>query len=64
MTRFGLDEPPRHFLAAGDRAPEFVFVGPTPDPLRSAVLLRQGPVLMTFYRGAWCACCQADLREL
>jgi hypothetical protein len=27
-------------------------------------LLRLGPVLLTFYRGAWCTCCQADLRDL
>lgn len=51
-------------LTVGDKAPEFEFAGPTAGPLRSCALLRQGPVLLTFYRGAWCTCCQADLRDL
>jgi peroxiredoxin len=51
-------------FSAGDLAPEFRFADPTGKPIRSSALLAQGPVLMTFYRGAWCPCCQADLRNL
>ena len=64
MTSYGLDHFSCRSLAVGDRAPEFEFVGPAADTLRSSALLRQGPVLLTFYRGAWCTCCQADLRDL
>ena len=64
MTSYGLDHFSCRSLAVGDRAPEFEFVGPAADTLRSSALLRQGPVLLTFYRGAWCTCCQTDLRDL
>jgi peroxiredoxin len=64
MTSYGLDHFSHRSLAVGDRAPEFEFAGPIADPLRSSALLRQGPVLLTFYRGAWCRCCQTDLRDL
>ena len=64
MTSSGSSQFSRRSLTVGDRAPEFEFAGPTAGPLRSCELLRQGPVLLTFYRGAWCSCCQADLRDL
>jgi peroxiredoxin len=51
-------------LAEGDRAPDFEFVTRDAQRLRSDELLRRGPVLLTFYRGAWCMCCQSDLRDL
>jgi hypothetical protein len=54
----------RKQLAEGDRAPDFEFVTRDAKPLRSSDLLRQGPLLLTFYRGAWCMCCQSDLRDL
>src|SRR5689334_722898 len=64
MTSSGSTQFSHRSLTVGDRAPEFEFAGPTAGPLRSCALLRQGPVLLTFYRGAWCRCCQADLRDL
>jgi peroxiredoxin len=54
----------RKQLVEGDRAPEFEFVTRDAKRLRSSELLRQGPLLLTFYRGAWCMCCQSDLRDL
>lgn len=54
----------RKLLSEGDKAPEFEFVDSHDRRLRSSDLLRQGPVLLTFYRGAWCTCCQSDLRDL
>ena len=51
-------------LAQGDRAPAFEMVDPAFGIIRSSQLLRIGPVLLTFYRGAWCQCCQIDLRDL
>jgi peroxiredoxin len=51
-------------LTEGDTAPQFTFHGPDGKVLRSSELLREAPVLLTFYRGAWCTCCQSDLRDL
>jgi peroxiredoxin len=48
----------------GDRAPEFEFTSPDTKRVRSSDLLGKGPILLTFYRGAWCTCCQSDLRDL
>ena len=51
-------------LQAGDRAPDFTL----PDPDGKAVSLRHllahGPVVLTFYRGAWCPFCNLDLQAL
>lgn len=56
---------PRRSLVAGDHAPEFAVVDPTTrKTLRSAELLGERPLLLTFYRGAWCPCCKADLEDL
>jgi peroxiredoxin len=52
------------FLSKGDQAPAFEFTGPGGTRLQSSSLLREGPLLLTFYRGAWCQCCQTDLRDL
>src|SRR5712691_261757 len=49
-------------LKEGAQAPDFTL----PDALGNAVtlshLLRQGPVVMSFYRGAWCPYCNLELR--
>jgi peroxiredoxin len=54
----------RRDLAIGEPAPAFEFKDPAGSIFRSAELLEKGPVLLTFYRGAWCNCCQADLRDV
>jgi peroxiredoxin len=56
--------PTRRYPSAGERAPEFELVGVGRQPVRSSALLSKGPVILTFYRGAWCPCCQADLHDL
>ena len=49
-------------LKEGAQAPDFTL----PDALGNAVtlshLLRQGPVVISFYRGAWCPYCNLELR--
>jgi peroxiredoxin len=56
---------PSSYFAPGDKAPFFELVDPIiGGTLRSSDLLRVGPVLLTFYRGAWCGCCSADLRDV
>jgi peroxiredoxin len=65
MTRGGWMDPGNsRFPSAGDEAPEFEVVGLDGQSLRSLELLSDGPVIVTFYRGAWCPCCQADLRDI
>jgi peroxiredoxin len=64
MSRDALGGRARQYLSEGDRAPEFEFNDRSGKLLRSSDLLRQGPVLLTFYRGAWCTCCRSDLRDL
>jgi peroxiredoxin len=51
-------------LKAGDRAPSFDL--PDGDGLiwRSADLLNQGPLVIVFYRGRWCAYCNTQLVAL
>jgi peroxiredoxin len=51
-------------LAEGDEAPPFQLTGPTGIAYNSTEILKAGPLLLTFYRGGWCMCCQADLRDL
>jgi peroxiredoxin len=56
---------PVHSLLRGDKAPRFEVIDPMEGAvLRSEELLQTGPVLLTFYRGAWCGCCRTDLRDL
>ena len=51
-------------LKAGDQAPTFEL--PDGDGMlwRSADLLRSGPLAIAFYRGRWCAYCNAQLTAL
>jgi peroxiredoxin len=49
---------------AGDKAPAFVLKDPDGNPVRSADLLAQGPLVLSFYRGAWCPYCNMELQAL
>jgi peroxiredoxin len=51
-------------LKAGDQAPAFEL--PDGDGMlwRSQDLLRRGPLVIVFYRGRWCAYCNAQLSAL
>jgi peroxiredoxin len=51
-------------LKAGDRAPSFEL--PDGDGMlwRAEDLIRGGPLLIVFYRGRWCAYCNAQLNAL
>ena len=48
----------------GDRAPEFVLPNARARMIRLSDLLARSPVVLTFYRGAWCPYCNAQLRGL
>jgi peroxiredoxin len=49
-------------LGVGARAPEFELPDATGRSIASARLLAQGPLVVKFYRGAWCPYCNLDLR--
>ncbi|WP_412070437.1 peroxiredoxin-like family protein [Rubrivirga sp. IMCC43871] len=50
-------------LGVGDRAPDFQLPGVDGATVRLSDLLIDGPVVLTFYRGAWCPYCNTQLRD-
>ena len=51
-------------LKKGDRAPTFALPDGDGRTWRSEDLLSHGPLVIVFYRGRWCAYCNAQLRAL
>ncbi len=51
-------------LKAGDLAPDFELPDARGGTVRLTTLLRQGPVVLSFYRGGWCPYCNLELRAL
>jgi peroxiredoxin len=49
-------------LKAGQLAPEFELPDHRGAPVRLSRALRDGPVILTFYRGGWCPYCNLELR--
>ena len=46
----------------GEQAPEFVLPDQRGDEISLAELLRDGPLVLIFYRGEWCPYCNLQLR--
>lgn len=51
-----------HNLKVGDQAPDFTLPRAGGGTVTLVDLLRQGPVVLTFYRGEWCPYCNLTLR--
>ena len=51
-------------LKAGQIAPEFTLPDADGKLVSSRALLAKGPLVVTFYRGAWCPYCNFDLSAL
>ncbi|HJV63075.1 MAG TPA: peroxiredoxin-like family protein, partial [Albitalea sp.] len=49
-------------LRAGQRAPDFVLADATGRPVDSKQLRSRGPLVISFYRGAWCPYCNLELQ--
>ena len=49
-------------LSVGDEAPDFELSDATGRRVRLSKLLRDGPVVLAFYRGDWCPYCNLTLR--
>ena len=48
----------------GDLAPNFLLKDPDGQLVSSSDILARGPLVLTFYRGAWCPYCNLDLKSL
>lgn len=51
-------------LSVGERAPDFELPDATGKLVKLSDLLRDGPVVVSFYRGEWCPYCNMELRAL
>jgi peroxiredoxin len=51
-------------LKVGDTAPDFTLPAAGGETVRLSTLLASGPVVLTFYRGAWCPYCSMQLQGL
>ncbi|MBU6394570.1 MAG: AhpC/TSA family protein [Sphingomonadales bacterium] len=51
-------------LGAGAEAPDFTLKGARGETVTLSRLLRQSPVVVSFYRGGWCPYCNLELRAL
>jgi peroxiredoxin len=49
-------------LKVGDKAPDFELPNASGKPVQLSALLENGPVVVTWYRGAWCPFCNNALR--
>ncbi|WP_201067345.1 MULTISPECIES: peroxiredoxin-like family protein [Thiorhodovibrio] len=55
---------PEPGLRVGETAPDFALPNARGETVRLSARLRDGPVVLTFYRGAWCPYCNLQLRGL
>ena len=49
-------------LKVGDRAPAIVLGNAKGETVDVGILLKSGPVVVTFYRGGWCPFCNLELK--
>jgi len=55
---------PEPGLKVGDKAPDFNLPNAYGKQIKLSSLLKKGPVIINFYRGAWCPFCNLELRAL
>ena len=53
-----------HAIGVGDIAPDFTLPNVTGDPVSLQETLRNGPLVLSFYRGGWCPFCNLELHAL
>jgi peroxiredoxin len=61
VAQLGLED---QSFKTGDRLPKFTLTNAVGNPVAIADLLKQGPVVIAFYRGGWCPYCNLELRAL
>ena len=55
---------PNPGLKVGAKAPDFSLKNPNGKVVKLSALLKKGPVILTFYRGAWCPYCNLQMHQL
>jgi peroxiredoxin len=55
---------PEPGLKVGERAPDFALVNSAGKETQLSKVLQRGPVVLTFFRGAWCSYCTIELKAL
>tara|TARA_R110002096_G_scaffold238581_2_gene430119 strand:- start:6791 stop:7504 length:714 start_codon:yes stop_codon:yes gene_type:complete len=48
----------------GDQAPDFTLTNASGEEVTLSTMLKDGPVVLTWYRGGWCPYCNLTLRAL
>ena len=61
MAQLGINDTS---LKPGDKAPSFTLSNAVGHSVSSDDLLKQGPLVISFYRGAWCPYCNMELVAL
>jgi peroxiredoxin len=51
-------------LKKGDKAPSFTLPSATGKSVNSSELLKDGPLVVSFYRGGWCPYCNVEFHAL
>ncbi|GAB4020218.1 peroxiredoxin-like family protein [Spirosoma koreense] len=51
-------------LNVGDTAPDFELTNALNKPVNLSTLLKEGPLILSWYRGGWCPYCNIQLRYL
>jgi len=51
-------------VKVGDQAPEFTLTNATGDTISLRDMLKNGKVVLVFYRGSWCPYCNLQLNQL
>jgi peroxiredoxin len=51
-------------LKVGDQAPDFELTNHKGDQVKLSEQLKDGPVVLSFYRGGWCPYCNLELKAL
>src|SRR5260370_10215512 len=59
LARCGLAQ---QSVQVGEQAPDFTLPDALGQPVTLSALLKQGPVVVAFYRGEWCPYCNVQLR--
>lgn len=54
----------KNAIQVGQKAPEFTLTNAKGDTIKLSALLKNGPVILTWYRGGWCPYCNITLHSL
>ena len=53
-----------HAIAPGEKAPDFSLPNVNGEPVQLSELVKNGPLVLSFYRGGWCPFCNLEFKAL